>query len=119
MGYGYYLLPDGREAGYTVEAICDADGCNTEIDRGMDYLCGCSPDGRRDPNEPGCGKYHCEHHKYHHDCPKKECGAYPCPDCEEGLADPCWLLTGHTGGHENMDGHVFRITETDCTGWDE
>lgn len=27
MGYAYYLLPDGREAGYGVEAECDADDC--------------------------------------------------------------------------------------------
>lgn len=118
MGYGYYLLPDGREAGYTVEAICDADGCKTEIDRGFGYLCGEMPDGHRDPDESGCGKYHCPDHQGDHDCPKQECGAYPCPDCEEALADPCGLLEGHTGGHEDVYGRGFTRTEycRECAG---
>lgn len=33
MGYAFYTLPDGREAGYAVKAICDAEGCDARIDR--------------------------------------------------------------------------------------
>lgn len=114
MGYGYYLLPDGREAGYTVEAICDADGCKTEIDRGLSYLCGENPDGWRDPDEPGCGRYYCPWHLDVHDCPNMGCGAYPCPDCEDGGAEPCALLREHAGDHEDSDGRGFTITEESC-----
>jgi hypothetical protein len=62
MGYGYYILPDGREAGYNVEAECDAPGCTVMIDRGLGWLCGRDPDGHRDPSEPGCGLYFCGEH---------------------------------------------------------
>lgn len=69
MGFGYYLLPDGREAGYGVEAGCDRDGCTERIGRGLGYLCGDNPDGYRDPDEPGCGNYYCDLHDADHDCP--------------------------------------------------
>lgn len=45
MGYASYTLPDGREGGYAVDAICDLDGCEVEIDRGLGYLCGTRPGG--------------------------------------------------------------------------
>jgi hypothetical protein len=62
MGYAFYELPDGREAGYGVEAVCDEPGCAEEIDRGLGYLCG------TDPGEPedGCGGYFCGAHDFHH-----------------------------------------------------
>lgn len=69
MGYAHYELPDGREAGYGVEAECDAASCTTQIDRGLGYLCGQAPDGWRDESEPGCGKYFCGEHTYSHACP--------------------------------------------------
>lgn len=69
MGYGYYILPDGREAGYGVEAECDQPGCIAPIDRGLGYLCGDEPDGHRDPSEPGCGEYFCPDHESTHNCP--------------------------------------------------
>lgn len=56
MGYGHYVLADGREAGYAVEATCDQDGCDAEIDRG--HLCGRTPGG----GEYGCGGYFCGQH---------------------------------------------------------
>lgn len=68
MGYSHYLLPDGREAGYGVDAECDQPDCHAEIDRGLGYLCGRNPDGWRDPSEPGCGLYFCMEHTYSHDC---------------------------------------------------
>lgn len=60
MGYGYYTLVDGREAGYNVTATCDEPGCNEEIDRGLYYLCGENP---LSP-DPGCGGYFCGKHLY-------------------------------------------------------
>lgn len=74
MGYSYYVLPDGREAGYGVDAECDSPECDAEIDRGLGYLCGRSPDGHRDPGEPGCGRYYCMAHLGDHDCPNPEEG---------------------------------------------
>lgn len=65
MGYAYYTLPDGREAGYSVEATCDKPGCDAKIDRGLGYLCGREPGG----DEFGCGDYFCEDHNYDHECP--------------------------------------------------
>lgn len=74
MGYSYYVLPDGREAGYAVDAVCDYPDCEEEIDRGLGYLCGIAPDGWRDPKAPGCGKYFCSAHLFEgtHDCPNPE-----------------------------------------------
>lgn len=74
MGYGRYTLPDGREAGYMVTATCDQPGCLVRIDRGLGYLCGQSPDGHRDPSEPGCGRYFCDQHLDNdaHDCPNPD-----------------------------------------------
>lgn len=68
MGYGYYVLSDGREAGYLVTATCDREGCDEVIDRGLGYLCGRHPDGFRDPDEYGCGSYFCGRHDADHDC---------------------------------------------------
>ena len=61
MGYGYYVLPDGREAGYGVEATCDKDGCEEKIDRGLGYLCGVGPGG----SETSCGGYFCDAHLFY------------------------------------------------------
>jgi hypothetical protein len=72
MGYAYYILPDGREAGYGVEAECDREGCAERIDRGLAWLCGNDPDGWRDLSEPGCGKYFCGKHTCDHNCPNPE-----------------------------------------------
>jgi len=60
MGYAYYVLPDGREAGYGVNATCDHEGCSAEIDRGIAYLCGRNPGG----DEFGCGDYFCDEHLF-------------------------------------------------------
>lgn len=60
MGWGYGVNNEGREVGYTVEAICDQDGCDKEIDRGLAYVCGSMHDG----GEHGCGRYFCYPHLY-------------------------------------------------------
>ena len=62
MGYGTYLLPDGREAGYNVDAVCDEPGCTQQIDRGLAYLCGDRPLGLG--LTTGCGGYFCGDHLF-------------------------------------------------------
>ena len=59
MGYAFYALSDGREAGYGVAAKCDEEGCNKDIDRGLGYVCGGEPLGYA---EFGCGGYFCGDH---------------------------------------------------------
>jgi hypothetical protein len=58
MGWSYGTNDDGREVGYSVEAVCDLDGCNTAINRGLAYCCG----GMHDGDEHGCGGYFCGEH---------------------------------------------------------
>lgn len=96
MGYAYYTLPDGREAGYGVEAECDHPDCTERIDRGLGYLCGDNPDGHRDPEEPGCGKYYCEQHQGAHECTNPRCGVYS--DDEQLI---CGLAQGHELPHND------------------
>lgn len=69
MGFQRYRLPDGRMAGYGVTATCDHPGCSATIDRGLGYLCGRDPDGHRDPDDYGCGRYYCYDHLGDHECP--------------------------------------------------
>jgi hypothetical protein len=47
-----------RDIGYSVPAVCDHPDCDTEIDRGLSYVCGGEPYG----GEVGCGLYFCEQH---------------------------------------------------------
>lgn len=107
MGYSYYTLPDGREAGYGVDAECDAPGCPTEIDRGLGYLCGRAPDGWRDDEEPGCGKYFCAAHLHGHDCPNPQCGVY-----SVGEELYCGLAKGHETSHRDAHSEE-RFTEAE------
>lgn len=69
MGYGYYVLSDGREAGYGFAADCDKPGCTARIDRGLGYLCGDSPEGWQQAGSWGCRFYFCGAHGADHDCP--------------------------------------------------
>jgi hypothetical protein len=109
MGYGFYTLPDGREAGYLVDAECDKEGCTEEIDRGFDYLCGDAPDGHRSFDEPGCGLYFCWTHQDDHDCPNPECGKYSTDGHHY-----CQLPADHDEGHFDRDsGAYFTKTEED------
>lgn len=59
MGWAYGVNNDGREIGYSVNAICDAKGCKVKIDRGLAYVCG----GMHDGGDFGCGKYFCSKHR--------------------------------------------------------
>lgn len=107
MGYGSYTLPDGREAGYLVSATCDApQGCEAQVFRGHDALCGESPDGYRSGDAPGCGLYLCGKHERDHDCANPVCGAYS-PDGEW-----CGLRAVHDLPHvDAYDGTTFTQTE--------
>lgn len=63
MGYMRYAITrngEEIEAGYGVETVCEQDGCEEQIDRGLAYLCGETPgeDGY------GCGGYFCGEHLY-------------------------------------------------------
>ncbi|MFD8949447.1 hypothetical protein ACFV0B_11390 [Streptomyces xanthophaeus] len=63
MGYAHYeITRNGQkiEAGYGVQASCEQDGCEEQIDRGLAYLCGKEPGG----DEHGCGGYFCGQHHY-------------------------------------------------------
>lgn len=111
MGYGHYVLPDGREAGYTVSAPCDAEGCTITIDRGLDYLCGDQPDGHRKQEDPGCGRYFCTGHSERHNCPNPACGSWPHPEAAND--DPCVRIAGHDLPHRDIDGCEFVATEFD------
>ena len=51
---------EGRMVGYAVPAVCDLDGCEEKIDRGLAYVCG----GMHDGGEFGCGKYFCPTHMF-------------------------------------------------------
>ncbi len=63
MGWGYGIV-NGREVGYGVEAVCDLDGCDEVIDRGLGYLC-----GTMHGDDDGCMNYFCGVHLYDHGCP--------------------------------------------------
>lgn len=104
MGYSYYTLPDGREAGYAIDAECDLPGCHTQINRGLDYLCGRYPFGHKDSDESGCGNYYCEDHRYQHDCPTPECGLFPV----DGGAS-CDLAEVHELPHRNGDDEFVTV----------
>jgi hypothetical protein len=63
MGYARYEIYRNGEkidAGYDVETVCEEDGCDEQIDRGLAHLCGERPGG----DEHGCGGYYCGQHLY-------------------------------------------------------
>lgn len=47
-----------RDIGFDVPAVCDHPGCNTAINRGIDYVCGGEPYG----GDSNCGLYFCKNH---------------------------------------------------------
>lgn len=95
MGYAVYQ-ERGRWAGYGVPALCDMQGCQELIDRGLDYKC--EPhegyiylqdglevaeddewDEERPEMQPGCGLFFCSTHQAHH----IHVGSVPTPDVPE------------------------------------
>lgn len=112
MGYAYYELDDGREAGYAVEATCDFPECSAEIDRGLSYLCGAWPYGNVPKGEEkffGCQDYFCSRHLHSqdHQCTRPLCGVYS----DDGWYQ-CHLTQGHDGVHEDQQEN-FSFTETE------
>lgn len=108
MGYGFYVLADGREAGYTVTAECDTEGCEEEVSRGMDALCADYPHVREGDGQGdwGCGDYFCQLHQEIHDCSSPPCGSYSVD------GDFCMLVKGHEAPHFDADSSVtFTQTE--------
>jgi hypothetical protein len=58
MGWSIGEDKDGRDIGYGVPALCDHPACNTEIHRGISYVCGGEPYG----GDRGCGLHFCTSH---------------------------------------------------------
>lgn len=58
MGWSLGVNSEGRDVGYSVPATCDHPGCETDIDRGISYVCGCAPEG----GDHGCGLFFCGNH---------------------------------------------------------
>lgn len=52
-----------RHVGYGVPAMCDQPECNTEIDRGLAFVCGGQ---QMYGGENGCGLHFCGEHKSYH-----------------------------------------------------
>ena len=84
MGYAHYDTPLG-DSGYAVEDICNQDGCATQIDRGLAYLCGDRPGYE---SEDACGRWFCGEHLF--------CG----PDGQR-----CGSCLGATGGASRSEPH--------------
>jgi hypothetical protein len=84
-----------RDIGYGVPAICDAPGCDAEIDRGLSFVC-----AEEQPygGENGCGLYFCGAHRGADSrCARCEAGepSYdPKPEhprwAQHKLSDPSW-----------------------------
>lgn len=94
MGWSHGYNAEGREVGYAVEAVCDEDGCDVKIDRGLYYCCGDMHGG----GEYGCGRYFCGGHLFFA-APEGtvcgECAKNYCPECNSDdpgvrLQVPAW-----------------------------
>jgi hypothetical protein len=59
MGWSVGTDRDGRDIGYGVPALCDHPDCNTEIDRGLSFVCGMINTSGEDR---GCGLHFCTDH---------------------------------------------------------
>lgn len=73
---------EGRNIGYVWEAICDHEGCETEIDRGLGYACG----GMHGEDEHSCEKYFCGEHLRYAELPDGEC-VQLCHECYKLLEE--------------------------------
>lgn len=79
MGNAHYTISrngEQIEAGYSVETVCEQDGCTERIDRGLAYLCGATPGG----DEYGCGGYFCGQHLLGSAVPEASGQCRPCSD---------------------------------------
>jgi len=77
MGWAYCGQDsEGRDIGYSIEAICDEPGCDEKIDRGLAYACG----GMHGFAEYGCDRYFCYKHLFFHNGTK---ASQVCRECLE------------------------------------
>lgn len=60
MGWSYGVV-EGKKVGYSVQAICEQQGCRTKIDRGLSYKCG-SDIGS---GVGFCNRFFCTEHLYY------------------------------------------------------
>lgn len=86
MGYALYEITRNGEtiqAGYCVPTVCEEEGCDEGIDRGLGCLCGDTP------GEPaqGCGGYFCGQHLY--GVPEGEAGEGRCKSCLTKSGSAC------------------------------
>lgn len=84
MGYAYYII-GGKECGYAVPDVCNQDGCEVAIHRGVAYACGGNPgDG-----EDYCDRYFCDSHLLFTDSGVRcsECAAFIEQDDAEARFD--------------------------------
>lgn len=113
MGNSVYQdTANRRWAGYGVPALCDMDGCNEEIDRGLGYKCEnyygityIDADGNEvgedddwydqvEAESAGCGLFFCEEHLQVYGDHTAHEKTTPKPDSDEWkqhqLTDPSW-----------------------------
>ena len=89
------MLPSGKEAGYTVEAVCEHPGCDEKIHRGMAFACG---GDAGDQGGCSCEGYFCNKHRWPVDTlpnthAQTELGKYPplCAQCTSKAAFLDWI----------------------------
>lgn len=78
-----------RDIGYGVPATCDHPGCNTEINRGLGYVC----KDQQPHGGDGCGLYFCSQHLSCDGCEQCEKGAEPFEPKPDVLEWVEWKLT--------------------------
>lgn len=79
MGWGYGVLSNGKEVGYTVTATCEHEGCDCEIDRGLSDACG----GMSGEDEYSCDGFFCEEHLQNYLLTLQEDYIRVCDKCKE------------------------------------
>lgn len=71
------LDSEGRPIGYSYSGICDLNGCDVEIDRGLAYACG----GEHLAGADYCEEYFCYAHQY------MSARGQRCPECLKLVAE--------------------------------
>lgn len=90
----------GRPIGYAFDGKCDHDGCDADISRGLDNVC-----GRMHGNdEYSCEKYFCDEHRANFLLTDQVETYQICDSCKE-------LLISSGEWYENEDGEIVRVKE--------
>lgn len=77
MGWSYGKNMDGKEVGYSVQAVCEQPDCDAKIDRGLAYACGDDHGG----GDGFCDGYFCYRHL------SLTSAGQRCPRCESLLLE--------------------------------